>query len=472
MSKARATVTETETRVRSLVQRSSTAVNKPAPAATRQAKRKPASRRATIRTYRHGLGDCHLITLHGKNATTYRILIDCGVVLGTEKAASQMDRVMASIVKDSDGIIDLLVATHEHWDHLSGFVQAKSEFDRLTVKKVWMGWTEDPNDPQARTLRKERNDALGMLRLAAAHLQLTGTEQEWNTAMSMLEFFGAAGGLSTKAALEAVRNKTKKPRYCDPADPPTELPDFGARIYVLGPPRDEKKLKKILPSKKYPEAYHLAMASFQDNVLPGLTDSVEERPFNTLYSIPDTAAKEMPFFQKHYWDDNPWRSVDVAWMGDTEQFALALDSMTNNTSLVLAIEIEDVGVLLFAADAQVGNWLSWAELEWKVAGQEVTGPDLLRRTIFYKVGHHGSHNATLHELGLELMQNLRIAVVPVDHDMAVKKRWGKIPLPTILAVLEEMTKDRGYVLRTDEEPSTEALKRGVERQPDYFEIQF
>ena len=38
-------------------------------------------------------------------------------------------QVMDNIVKVTDGEIDLLIATHEHWDHLSGFVQA-AEFVR------------------------------------------------------------------------------------------------------------------------------------------------------------------------------------------------------------------------------------------------------------------------------------------------------------------------------------------------------
>ena len=45
--------------------------------------------------------------------------------------------------------------------------------------------------------------------------------------------------------------------------------------------------------------------------------------------------------------------------------------MTNNTSLVLAIErIADGKVLLFPADAQEGNWLSWHDvaIEWNVIG--------------------------------------------------------------------------------------------------------
>jgi hypothetical protein len=88
-------------------------------------------------------------------------------------------------------------------------------------------------------------------------------------------------------------------------------------------------------------------------------------------------------------------------------------------------------VLLFAADAQVGNWLSWQDLSWTVGGKTVTGPDLLGRTILYKAGHHGSHNATLREKGVEMMTNLEMALIPVDHEMAVKKRCGNIPLAPI-----------------------------------------
>ena len=87
--------------------------------------------------------------------------------------------------------------------------------------------------------------------------------------------------------------------------------------------------------------------------------------------------------------------------------ALQLDSLTNNTSLALAIErIADGRVLLFPADAQQGNWLSWHKLEWQRERRRrggrpatVTAADLLDRTVFYKVGHHGSHNATAKRRG-------------------------------------------------------------------------
>jgi hypothetical protein len=133
---------------------------------------------------------------------------------------------------------------------------------------------------------------------------------------------------------------------------------------------------------------------------------------------------------------------------------------------VLAIELAGGDVLLFVADAQVGKWESWHDLTWTVDGKTVTGPDLLSRTIFYKVGHHGSHNATLKENGLELMTNLRIAAIPVNHQMAVKKRWGNMPLPELVTAL--VAKTGGKVLRIDQDLA--APVQGVVETDLYFDI--
>jgi hypothetical protein len=149
------------------------------------------------------------------------------------------------------------------------------------------------------------------------------------------------------------------------------------------------------------------------------------------------------------------------------ELALQLDNATNNTSLVLAIELEDGDVILLAADAQVGNWESWQDLHWTVKVKTITGPDLLKRTVFYKVGHHGSHNATLREHGLEMMEKLSIAAIPVDHAMALKKRWGKMPSPVLVDALIEKTS--GALLRSDA-PAPADLAVSVASTPLYFEI--
>ena len=97
----------------------------------------------------------------------------------------------------------------------------------------------------------------------------------------------------------------------------------------------------------------------------------------------------------------------------------------------------------------------------------VTGPDLLRRTIVYKVGHHGSFNATLREKGLEMMDSLQAALVPVDHDMAVKKKWDKIPLPSLIDALAAKT--NGAVIRADQ-PAPPGLAQQLVEDKLYFEL--
>jgi hypothetical protein len=103
--------------------------------------------------------------------------------------------------------------------------------------------------------------------------------------------------------------------------------------------------------------------------------------------------------------------------------------------------------------------MSWQDLKWEIEDgnkkRTVTGPDLLGRTVFYKVGHHGSHNATLKAKGLELMvDDDLVAMIPVDHDMAVKKRWDKMPLPDLVDHISERT--RGRFLRIDDKAVDDA----------------
>ncbi|QCI66701.1 MBL fold metallo-hydrolase [Phreatobacter stygius] len=425
--------------------------------------------RAKIRMYRQGLGDCFLISLSRASGKPYRIMIDCGVILGTPDSSAIMTAVVEDIARETGGTIDLLLATHQHWDHLSGFVQATEALKKLTFKKVWLAWTEDPADQLARELAGERDTALRSLRLSAGAMRLAGGADEADEIDALIGFFGAAGGASTEDALNVV--KALGPiRYCRPSDPPVQLADPDARLYVLGPPHDRKLIRKTLPSTREPETYGVSANAFGANVLAALDGTDDAAPFGPNRAIPLEIARGMDFFRAHYWGPGEaapdWRRIDTAWLDGASELALALDSATNNTSLVLAIEFADGDVLLFVADAQVGNWLSWETLDWTVDGRKVTAWDLLRRAIVYKVGHHGSHNATLKAKGLDLMERLRFAMIPVDHAMAVKKRWGNMPLPELVAALGEKARDG--VLRLDETPAKPPANVVVDKL--YFEI--
>jgi hypothetical protein len=390
-----------------------------------------------------------------------------------------MTKVIENIIEVTGGEIDLLIATHEHWDHLSGFVQAKESFDKLKVGEVWLGWTEDETDKLTQKLKEEKGLALAALRMGLSQLQLAGDVDGAAELNGVLGFFGAARGATTGDALENVKAKVAKPRYCLPTDAPVEPAGVGARFYVLGPPYDEKKLRKINPSARNKETYGLALDSFQmfmDGAGTALREADSGRPFDQQYEIPFRYAAEAPeldFFRRHYWQPDSaapdkWRRIDGDWLGGSTELALQLDSLTNNTSLVIAIELASDDVLLFAADAQVGNWLSWQEREWTVGDRTVTGPDLLKRTIFYKVGHHGSHNATLQEKGLEQMERLRVAMIPVDQEMAKRKHWNKMPLDELVTALNQRAK--GVVLRVDQ-PKPATLEKVVEDDL-FFEVTF
>jgi hypothetical protein len=434
----------------------------------------PGGFRAKIRMYRHGLGDCFLITLARKaSPDPYRILIDCGVILGTANASDTMTKVVEDILRESNGMIDLLILTHQHWDHLSGFVQAEASFAKLKIGDVWVAWTENPADDLANKLRGERKQALASLRLGVGAMRMAGDADAANEVEGLLGFFGAAGGASTEDALaKAIGLAKGKVRYCLPADPPVSIDDTDARLFILGPPHDEKLIRQTLPSTKDPETYGVAATALGATVMAALSADDNSAPFDDFRSIPSATAEGMDFFRRWYFgpggDAPAWRRIDAAWLDGASELALALDSATNNTSLVMAIELAGADVLLFAADAQVGNWLSWQDLKWSFDNRNVTGPDLLARAIFYKVGHHGSHNATLRDKGLELMTQLSIAAIPVYHDMAVKKHWGNMPLPALVDRLKSVAKIG--VFRSDETPAQ--LPANVIADPLYFDIMF
>ena len=401
-----------------------------------------------VRMYRQGLGDCFLITLPCKDGKPFFIMIDCGVILGTADPASKMKDVVDDIASATSGHIDLLLATHEHWDHLSGFLQAKDSFGKIKVDRVWLAWTENPHDDLANKLRSEHQAMRLALTAASARMRFAGSAD--SRVDGLMEFYGGAGQGTTGDALKAVRSLCAESdiRFCRPENDPVELEGIDARLYILGPPHDETLIKRFNPSKSHPETYGMA-AAYLEKVAPGITDADVNTPFDPILQIPVEAAAQMPFFQKRYWGEDAWRRIDGSWLDTSSSLALQLDSATNNTSLVLAIELGNSDVLLFAADAQVGAWLSWHGLSWKVGGEVVTGPDLLRRTVLYKVGHHGSHNATLQERGLETMENLKVAFIPVDRAMALKKGWRQMPLDNLEKRLNEITK--GRVLRIDKE---------------------
>ncbi|MEY2544724.1 MAG: hypothetical protein QOE81_2185 [Verrucomicrobiota bacterium] len=423
-----------------------------------------------IRTYRHGLGDCHLLRFTKPDGSPFHILIDCGVVNRTPKPGPIMTRVAQDIVAQTGGVLDVLVATHQHTDHLSGFKQAENEFkNNIQMKRLWLAWTEDPSNPLGKQIQGQLIRKLKAVHAAAEKLAVSDSEGT-STLNSVLDFFGAAPGhaSSTQAILDALQQrKNTEITYHNPGDG-FILPEVpNVRVYVLGPPTDAAQLKITNPNKSKRQGYEIPEIAPDVN---GLVDALQPTegeadpelsyPFEKWHRRSARAMKRNKFFKQNYLGrGQSWRKIDNDWLECAETLALALNDFTNNTSLALAFEFIDSGeVLLFPGDAQIGSWLTWAGLIWKVtdpngAQRNVQVANPFPRVVFYKGSHHASYNGTLsgyvEGVGLEEMTHPDlVCVVPVDRAMSKEMGWDRtLPWTPLLNRLKEKT--RGRLVLTD-----------------------
>lgn len=503
-----------------------------------------------IRMYGQGIGDCFLIAFPNEKdaGRPYYVLIDCGLIVGTPDAKDRMAKVVYGVRQATGGTIDLLVITHQHWDHISAFDTAydlwKEEF---TIQTVWMAWTEDDNatgDTRTtqnllRQVRQKGEAAVRKLANNAARLGLTELLPEL---MSRAAFLGTdatgetdgedtEGGnpssdssdedaASTDAIMLDIQKLAKGPEgtvFCSPGDV-RPVGKTGVRAFILGPPIDYARLSDkdphkdgyawpgdgdpedlVRPTANAPapltreqrERGAAALALDANGLTEqtalmaaamsalGATDPKTQElceaafPFAKRYRIPWPAALAQGEDDRTHADllspfatyVNPvseWRRVDYDWLGVAESFAVAADGLTNNTSLVIAFELPGDTprpILLFVGDAQAGNWLSWWDIKaWKGIGLSEPPPtgtpdmnDLLARTCFYKVGHHGSHNASLKGLGVEKMGtavDTLTAFIPVSYPTAHNvKRWCEMPFDPLCRALVQRTNGRVFTAR-------------------------
>ena len=124
-----------------------------------------------VRMYRQGHGDCFLMAFRDDDGDPFYMLIDFGQKKGSSIHVS-MTEVAENIRDATGGRIHLAVVTHEHEDHVSGFYTEKEVFETLTIDKLWLAWTEDPDFDLANDLRKKYKDVL--LGLVAASNRLNG----------------------------------------------------------------------------------------------------------------------------------------------------------------------------------------------------------------------------------------------------------------------------------------------------------
>ena len=490
--------------------------------------------RARVRMFRQGLGDCFLLTFPRAGKRDFQMLIDCGVLQGDSTMMQGVAKQVRDAVRDpvsGKAILDVVVGTHEHKDHLSGFNQARAIFDEIDIRAVWLGWTENLDQDDIRKIKQAKRKIASGLQAAlddgfssddvrsVLAFNEGGTDDEDDDAALGLD--GAPAKRTIADALEYLkfRGRQKQLRFLEPGDGPLSLDIDGdevadLRVYSLGPPRDPILLKSSEVTKQMEDdevVYHLSssgaagLAALSAMVPLALDDDDPQNlagrdrfaPFSTEYrifsevespvhrgrKIADPRYEVIQDFVEETYDDpdEAWRRIDDDWEMAVDQLALDLDSDTNNTSLVLAFEFVSTGeVLLFVGDAQVGNWQSWANVEFQVKGEPkpIKAHDLLSRTIFYKVGHHCSHNATIRKGGLELMTRKGlVAFIPLEKKTASlqgKKINGKpkgwaMPAKALYQRLKEITKEQVVISDRNETLTPAAKAAGVVETPDYID---
>ncbi|WZP01222.1 hypothetical protein EP7_005618 (plasmid) [Isosphaeraceae bacterium EP7] len=363
----------------------------------------------TVRMYQVGFGDCFLLTFNYPKGDDRHVLIDFGSTQTPTKAARKTDLVAVSraireVCKSAahpDGKLTAVVATHRHKDHISGFAtndDGDGSGDIIAALKpdlVIQPWTEDPKaatDATAaqgaglsktafvRSLRQMNEFAAALVtevqRRAAERAE---AKLRTDPRLTELEFLGETNlaNLSAVKNLMSMSARSEYLAYGDKTHLSKLLP--GVMVHVLGPP-NLRQSKEILKERARDpdEFWHLLARSALPE--PGA------RADATKPLFPRRVVK--PSDQPPY---TRWLIPQLDRIPGEQMLELVriLDAAMNNTSVILLFEI-DGRAFLFPGDAQIENWL----YALKHAPDREEKLALLRRVELYKVGHHGSLNAT------------------------------------------------------------------------------
>jgi beta-lactamase superfamily II metal-dependent hydrolase len=334
--------------------------------------------------YNVGFGDCFLVNIPTPGGER-RMLVDCGYHSQGKGKFNDRELVM-QIQEDLQGApIDVVVATHRHQDHISGFGESDL-WTKIGVEEVWLPFTASPDasreDPALKAwyglmARAERLIDGGKLS-AAATLALGAREEHerrdaefmlWNARANGPGIQNLLAGLRRQGGGAARRRFLPEDAKCPSLLVTPALP--GVTTYVLGPPRDPKLRK----SRKVPSDWGLS-----DGVMTSAaTGGALEAPFGDEWRVePERLPAQRPFQEKTL---NSMRKFSE----DLLHAARAVDGFLNGESLVLVVEFGRARLLL-PGDAEVGTWSVILDNGEALA--------MAASATFFKVGHHGSHNAT------------------------------------------------------------------------------
>ncbi len=381
----------------------------------------PAS--VNIRSYQVGFGDCFLLTFYYPKAAkiedqTRNMLVDFGSTgLPPGTPPNQMMLVAQDIKLQCRGKLHVVVATHRHKDHISGFATQRDGtgtgdiIARLNPEAVIQPWTEDPDEHDPATMHetvKEEvtNVARDPQAMQGMHISSLSSMNAVSEAMlvevqqlsdernfkqplgaviaEQIRFLADDNALPNVSAVNNLREMGKNyfVHHGAKLDFSKLLP--GIKISVLGPPTIEQhaEIQKERSSDK-DEFWMLRSAAKKFWNQQAATGEMVKR----FTSGEDKLFPEADVFRKTTPAHNRWFIRQIRAMRGEQMLGLVriLDKAMNNTSVIFLL---DVGgkKLLFPGDAQIENW------EYALSIDEDVKQ--LKDIKLYKVGHHGSRNAT------------------------------------------------------------------------------
>lgn len=343
--------------------------------------------KVSVRTYDVGFGDCFLLTFHYASRDRH-VLIDFGSMrLPTRKTAKgdYLIRVAEAIREDCSGKLDALVATHRHQDHISGFARREGRgpgeiIRALKPSIVIQPWTEDPQAPKDATAPSRRGFTKTLLEMQHVAAQLVSASkglsgERFRSCRAEL----AAVGMDNIANPDAVANlQSMAPNrwVCFGSNSGLGRILPGVKTTVLGPPTVDQSDAIRTQRKTAPDEFWQLTTRFWRRF--AATQNSHNRDSDRLFPGHPTGALPRSAGWLRY-------MVMQEQANSLLSIVRMLDKAMNNTSVILLFEVAG-SAILFPGDAQYENWM-----------YALSKPAIRRRLAavnLYKVGHHGSLNAT------------------------------------------------------------------------------
>lgn len=457
------------------------------PPRTRKSAAAPA--RVRVRMYQAGFGDNFLISFEYDKAlpdgrTDRHVLVDFGTSSGPKDGTTPLQ--IADLIRThTGGRIDVVVVTHRHRDHLSAFGSAevaKRLMEPGYPSLVVRSWTEDP---------ATRFDATGPAPTVPtptrrrAHGAVAQKSLGLIAALQSAEGFARA--LANHRQLAAARPGSLGAELRDMAQDQLQNPDavaqlnawaeggraeylhYGMRtriedivpgigVRVLGPPTVDQHPAVAGQREDDPiefwMIYQGLVGSFGTKAGLGGAQAVSAAAA-AADDEPGTEPDRDPAEVEAPKPANPIGPLGpVRWLTDRMQrqqlnsllrVVRVLDDALNNTSVILLFELPVKGGetvrMLFGGDAQIENW----EYALKAAPEKDANLKALRLVDLYKVGHHGSRNATprtLFNLWTEpgTMDRPMVALMSTKANVHGKSPDTAVPRKTLVAALDTRMK--------------------------------